>query len=75
MQFPPLSPEDPTSPGDFDLLGRIGQGGMGQVFLGESPTGEPAAVKVIKPTVVDTPEPRPLSHTARAPSPGPAGSD
>ncbi|MEU8674424.1 protein kinase [Streptomyces sp. NPDC048560] len=54
MQITPLSPEDPTSLGDFDLLGRIGQGGMGQVFLGESPSGEPAAVKVIKPSVVDT---------------------
>lgn len=27
---------------------------MGQVFLGESQGGEPAAVKVIKPTVVDS---------------------
>ncbi|WP_229870258.1 serine/threonine-protein kinase [Streptomyces phaeofaciens] len=49
----PLNPEDPPSLGDFELLGRIGQGGMGQVFLGESPGGEPAAVKVIKPSVVD----------------------
>ncbi|MGC0373569.1 serine/threonine-protein kinase [Streptomyces sp. SAI-229] len=40
--------------GDFELLGRIGQGGMGQVFLGESLGGEPAAVKVIKPSVVDS---------------------
>ncbi|MFJ4691127.1 hypothetical protein [Streptomyces sp. NPDC088766] len=34
MQITPLHPEDPLSLGDFDLLGRIGQGGMGQVFLG-----------------------------------------
>ncbi|MER5182669.1 serine/threonine-protein kinase [Streptomyces sp. NPDC002896] len=54
MQITPLSPEDPVSLGDFELLGRIGQGGMGQVFLGESPGGEPAAVKVIKPSVVDS---------------------
>ncbi|MGV9559403.1 serine/threonine-protein kinase [Streptomyces sp. NPDC003522] len=54
MQITPLNPEDPLSLGDFDLLGRIGQGGMGQVFLGESPGGEPAAVKVIKPSVVDS---------------------
>ncbi|MGY3684115.1 hypothetical protein [Streptomyces sp. TE33382] len=27
---------------------------MGQVYLGESPGGEPAAVKVIKPSVVDS---------------------
>ncbi|MFD0111831.1 protein kinase [Streptomyces sp. NPDC058320] len=54
MQITPLNPEDPPSLGDFELLGRIGQGGMGQVFLGESPGGEPAAVKVIKPSVVDS---------------------
>ncbi|UXY23052.1 protein kinase [Streptomyces cynarae] len=54
MQITPLNPEDPVSLGDFELLGRIGQGGMGQVFLGESLGGEPAAVKVIKPSVVDS---------------------
>ncbi|MEU0335816.1 protein kinase [Streptomyces sp. NPDC006193] len=54
MQITPLNPEDPPVLGDFELLGRIGQGGMGQVFLGESPGGEPAAVKVIKPSVVDS---------------------
>ncbi|MFC5173089.1 serine/threonine-protein kinase [Streptomyces mutomycini] len=54
MQTTPLSPEDPADLGGFELLGRIGHGGMGQVFLGESQGGEPAAVKVIKPTVVDS---------------------
>ncbi|MFE2280159.1 protein kinase [Streptomyces sp. NPDC059454] len=54
MQITPLNPEDPVALGDFELLGRIGQGGMGQVFLGESLGGEPAAVKVIKPSVVDS---------------------
>ncbi|MGW5464393.1 serine/threonine-protein kinase [Streptomyces sp. NPDC003996] len=54
MQITPLNPEDPISLGDFELLGRIGQGGMGQVYLGESLGGEPAAVKVIKPLVVDS---------------------
>ncbi|WP_409472738.1 hypothetical protein [Streptomyces sp. HC307] len=54
MNAAPLSPEDPTQLGDFELLGRIGHGGMGQVYLGESQGGEPAAVKVIKPSVVDS---------------------
>ncbi|MFI8090172.1 serine/threonine-protein kinase [Streptomyces sp. NPDC086080] len=54
MQITPLNPEDPVALGDFELLGRIGHGGMGQVFLGESLGGEPAAVKVIKPSVVDS---------------------
>ncbi|MFC5959414.1 serine/threonine-protein kinase [Streptomyces pratens] len=54
MQITPLNPEDPVVLGDFELLGRIGHGGMGQVFLGESLGGEPAAVKVIKPSVVDS---------------------
>lgn len=54
VQIMPLNPEDPVALGDFELLGRIGQGGMGQVYLGESLGGEPAAVKVIKPSVVDS---------------------
>lgn len=54
MNAAALSPEDPAELGGFELLGRIGHGGMGQVYLGESPGGEPAAVKVIKPSVVDS---------------------
>ncbi|MFJ9715688.1 serine/threonine-protein kinase [Streptomyces sp. NPDC101213] len=49
----PLRDEDPREIGGFALVCRIGSGGMGQVFLGESAAGHQAAVKVIKPSVLD----------------------
>ena len=45
----PLQPGDPVSVGSYRLLGRLGAGGMGQVFLGISPGGRRVAVKVIHP--------------------------
>jgi predicted Ser/Thr protein kinase len=45
----PLQPGDPVSVGSYRLLGRLGAGGMGQVFLGVSPGGRKVAVKVIHP--------------------------
>lgn len=49
----PLRDNDPKSIGGFALVCRIGAGGMGQVFLGESAAGHQAAVKVIKASVLD----------------------
>ncbi|MER7717908.1 serine/threonine-protein kinase [Streptomyces flaveolus] len=49
----PLRDEDPREIGGFSLVCRIGAGGMGQVYLGESAAGHQAAVKVIKPSVLD----------------------
>jgi serine/threonine protein kinase len=46
---------DPTSIGPFRLLGRIGVGGMGVVYLGETTTGQRAAVKVVRPELKDDP--------------------
>jgi Protein kinase domain len=43
-----LQPGDPQWAGPYRLLGRLGNGGMGQVFLGRSPGGRPVAVKVIR---------------------------
>ncbi|MFI0484068.1 PQQ-binding-like beta-propeller repeat protein [Actinomadura sp. 9N215] len=44
----PFEPGDPRRVGDYRLLGRLGAGGMGAVFLGRSPGGRTVAVKVIK---------------------------
>jgi serine/threonine protein kinase len=50
-----LQPEDPRSVGPFGLLGRLGAGGMGQVFLGRSRGGRLVAVKVIRPELAGEP--------------------
>jgi len=44
-----LRPGDPTRVGNYRLIGRLGEGGMGQVFLGLSPGGRQVAVKIIHP--------------------------
>ncbi|CAG6397820.1 PQQ-binding-like beta-propeller repeat protein [Streptomyces cocklensis] len=43
----PLGTEDPRSIGDYTLLGRLGAGGMGVVYLGVSPSGRQVAVKFV----------------------------
>ncbi|RFS83123.1 serine/threonine protein kinase [Actinomadura spongiicola] len=43
-----LRPEDPAELGPYRIVGRLGRGGMGTVYLGEDPTGtRRVAVKVI----------------------------
>jgi serine/threonine protein kinase len=42
-----LYPEDPSVIGPYRLLGRLGEGGMGRVYLGRSPSGRMVAVKVV----------------------------
>ncbi|KFF98646.1 serine/threonine protein kinase [Streptomyces scabiei] len=44
-----LLPADPSRLGDNRLLGRLGAGGMGVVYLARTGTGDLAAVKVIQP--------------------------
>ena len=48
MGYAGLQPEDPREIGPYRLLGQLGSGGMGQVFLGMSAGGRPIAVKVIR---------------------------
>ena len=43
-----LQPRDPRKVGPYWLLGRLGSGGMGQVFLGRSSGGRLIAVKVVR---------------------------
>ncbi|WP_163549654.1 serine/threonine-protein kinase [Candidatus Frankia nodulisporulans] len=52
----PLHASDPTAMGDWQVLRRLGEGGMGTVYLGASPTGRPVAIKVIHPEYADVAE-------------------
>jgi Protein kinase domain/CHAT domain len=44
-----LRPDDPRRVGNYRLIARLGEGELGQVFLGLSPGGRQVAVKVIHP--------------------------
>jgi serine/threonine protein kinase len=52
----PLRPGDPTRLGAYELLGRLGQGGMGTVFLGSAADGTLVAIKMVRPEFSDDPE-------------------
>jgi hypothetical protein len=51
-----LQPADPQLIGPYQLLGRLGAGGMGRVFLGMSAVGRPVAVKVVHAELAADPE-------------------
>ncbi|MEU8268201.1 protein kinase [Sphaerisporangium sp. NPDC049002] len=42
-----LSPSEPSQIGHYRLIGQLGQGGMGTVYLGQDHTGQRVAIKVI----------------------------
>jgi hypothetical protein len=50
-----LSARDPLVLGRFRLLGRLGAGGMGRVYLGRGAAGELVAVKMMHTRIADDP--------------------
>ncbi|MCZ4118774.1 serine/threonine-protein kinase [Streptomyces sp. H39-S7] len=43
-----LRPEDPREIAGYRLLARIGEGGLGAVYLSHAPSGQPVALKVVR---------------------------
>jgi len=52
----PLRRWDPEQVGRFVLVGRLGAGAMGRVYLGRSPAGRLVAVKTIKAELAEEPD-------------------
>ncbi|GHD16647.1 hypothetical protein GCM10010334_77850 [Streptomyces finlayi] len=51
-----LGDGDPLAIGTYRLLGRLGEGGMGRVYLGRSVTGRTVAVKLIRAELAGRPD-------------------
>src|SRR3954454_18998368 len=51
-----LTTDDPPILGRYTLLGRLGEGGQGVVYLGRTSAGAPVAVQALNPSLVPNPE-------------------
>ena len=49
----PLFTSDPTSLGQYELVGRLGSGGFGVVFSAVGKSGEKVAIKLLRPELSD----------------------
>ncbi|WP_424921637.1 serine/threonine protein kinase [Streptomyces sp. wa1] len=54
--FRPLGPQDPGETAGYRLLARIGEGGMGTVYLSHTRGGQAVALKLIRQEFGDDPE-------------------
>jgi serine/threonine protein kinase len=50
-----LRESDPRNVGGYEILGRLGEGGSSTVFLAKAPDGTQVAIKVLHPTLAESP--------------------